>query len=54
MEHELVATICVFLPSGQFIVDGERDTLFESTIVVGSQSDDKTVNLQAKRNVEIL
>ena len=38
VEDELVAAVSVFLPAGEFVVDGEGDTFFETAVVVGCQS----------------
>ena len=37
MENQLVTAVGVFLPAGQFIIDGKRDSLFEATIVISCE-----------------
>lgn len=46
-------TIRVFLPSVQFIVNGERDTLLEGTVGVSGPADDVALHLQAERHIEV-
>lgn len=45
VEQELAAPIGVFLPSIELIVDSERNTLLESTLRIGSPSDDEPTHL---------
>ena len=46
-------TICVLLPPRQFIYNGERHPLFETTFGVGSPSQSITFQKEAKGHVEI-
>ena len=40
-------TVCIFLPSIQFIVSSERYTFFESSLRVGSPTDDISAKLKS-------
>lgn len=48
VEQKLVASIGIFLPSGQLVVDGERDTFFETLASPGGKTDNITLTLKAK------
>ncbi|KAI6749400.1 hypothetical protein HG530_015239 [Fusarium avenaceum] len=54
MEHKLVAAVSVLLPSVQLIVDGQRNTLLETTVVVSSQTTHHTSHLNSQTDIEIL
>lgn len=54
VEDEFAAAEGVFLPAGQFVVDGERDTLFEFRAFVPGEPDHVADGLEAESEVEIL
>ena len=54
MEEKLVATIGIFLPTCQFIVDSQRHTFFESLASPSSKTNSITIALETERHVEIL
>jgi hypothetical protein len=54
MEDELVASVGIFLPASKLVVDSERDALFEPSVVISGETNNKATHLQAQRYVEIL
>src|SRR5690606_10815018 len=54
VEDQLVTSIGVLLPTRQFIVDGKRNTFLETSVVIGSETNDKASHLKTKRNIKIL
>ena len=54
MEYQLVASVCVFLPTRELVVDREGHAFLEASVVVRGKADDETVNLQPQRDVEVL
>ena len=53
VEEELVASICVFFPSGQLIIHGERDTFLESFTGPSGETDDVAIALETQRHVKV-
>jgi len=53
VEEQLITAVCILFPSCQFIIDSQRDALFETIAGIGAKSDSISVNLQAERHVEI-
>lgn len=53
MENKLVATIRIFFPSGQFIVDCKGHTFFKPAVVICSKPYYPVLHLQTKTDVKI-
>lgn len=55
MEEKFRTTVSIFLPAGQFVIDGERDTFVIgfAVVLVTCKSDKETVLLETQRHVEV-
>ena len=53
VEDQLVAAVGVFLPAGEFVVDGEGDAFFEAVAVVACEADDVAGDLETEGDVEV-
>jgi hypothetical protein len=47
MEDEFVASVGIFLPASKLVVDSERDALFEPSVVISGEANNKAAHLQA-------
>jgi len=54
LEQQFVASICVFLPAVQFVVDGQGDTFFEAFSGVRAETNCVPCDLETQGQVEIL
>lgn len=54
LENQLGATVGVLLPTGQLVVDSERDTLLETFTSIATEANDVSVGLQTKSHVKVL
>src|SRR6266487_4311849 len=53
MEQEFVTSVCVFLPPGKLVVDGQGNAFLEPIAGPRCQSDDITVTLETKGHIKV-
>ncbi len=53
VKDELIASVRVFLPAGELVVDSQGHTFFEALSLIGPKTDNVTHRLQAESHVEV-